>query len=179
MKPNRLFILAAIVMLFTASCTNPRTKQLDLIAEKEQSIFGDTIFWVSHERAHDLVAAYIAFSDKFPTDTLAPEMIFRAADISMNTGSPQAAVEMFTRIIDDYPEFRKVPEIYFLMAFAYDNHLRDFDNARRYYKEFISRFPEHELADDAGLLIHHLGKSPDELIKEFEALRQQESGITN
>ena len=56
----------------------------------------------------------------------------------------------------------------FLQAFVYENHVGDLSNAREKYIEFIQKYPEKDFADDAEICLQNLGKTPEELIREFE-----------
>ena len=54
-------------------------------------------------------------------------------------------------------------------AFTFENDLQDKDSAKKYYMDFLNRFPDHSFANDAKQLLSMIDKSPEELIKEFEA----------
>ncbi len=86
----------------------------------------------------------------------------------MNTNHSQEAINLYQRIINDYPEFRKAPECLFLKGYIYENYLNELDQAKVIYTEFIIKYPNNDFADDAQISIDNLGKSPEELIKEFE-----------
>jgi len=48
----------------------------------------------------------------------------------------------------------------------------DFKNngkAKELYELFLEKYPEHDFADDAQFSLQYLGKSPEELMMEFEA----------
>ena len=68
-----------------------------------------------------------------------------------------------------YPNSAKASESIFLCAFIYDTYLQKYDDARRYYKMFLKKYPNHPLAKDAQISLDNLGKTPDELVKEFES----------
>ncbi len=46
--------------------------------------------------------------------------------------------------------------------------LRDLDECKKYYEEFLEKYPESDFADDAEMSLKNLGKTPEELIMEFE-----------
>jgi outer membrane protein assembly factor BamD (BamD/ComL family) len=50
------------------------------------------------------------------------------------------------------------------MAYTYENNLHDLVRAKTLYEEFLQKFPNGELAQDAKLSLDNLGKSPEELI---------------
>ena len=71
-------------------------------------------------------------------------------------------------VIGDYGDFAKVPECYFLKGFVYENNIKDIKQARIAYTEFITKFPNHDLRDDAEISMKNLGKTPEQIVREFE-----------
>jgi len=80
----------------------------------------------------------------------------------------QKAIELFDRLMVEYPDYEKVPECLFMKAFIYDNNLQEYDKAKEVYLEFLEKYPDDEFADDARASINNLGKSLEEIIREFE-----------
>ncbi len=130
--------------------------------------FSDQSQGINKTRATQLVDAYIEYAGSFPDDSLAPEYLFRGADISMNMYESGRAIDLYDKILSSYPNFRKAPQCIFLKAFVYENNLNDLVNAKRYYLEFLEKYPDDDFADDAQISLENLGKTPEELIKEFE-----------
>jgi len=118
--------------------------------------------------AMDLILSYAKFANFFPKDSLSPDFLYKAADISRNIGEGKIAVNYYKRILNDYPEFDKNAITMFMLAFTYENILNDTSNARKYYKLFIKKYPNHEFADDAKNLLNLLGKDPTTIVQEFE-----------
>jgi TolA-binding protein len=90
---------------------------------------------------------------------------------------PRKAVQVFDRILSDYPNFEKTPQCLFLKGYVYENNLGDLQTAKEIYEEFIEKYPDDEFADDAEVSIKNLGKTPEELIKEFEEQAKEEGSI--
>ena len=59
-------------------------------------------------------------------------------------------------------------------AFVLENQINDYDQAKNTYEVFIEEYPDHPMRDDAEYSIKNMGKSPEELIKEFEANQEAE-----
>ncbi len=163
---NILFLLLSAGLM--ASCGSGRDKAVAEIKDFEDALFNDKGGIVSREKADDIVTMYVDFSETYPEDSLAVEYLFKAADISMNMNRPVKAVELYSLIREDYPDFRKAPECLFLKGYVYENYMNDLEKARAIYTEFIEKYPDNDFADDAEISIRNLGKSPEELIKEFE-----------
>lgn len=159
----------SFVMAFAiaASCSNPHQDALENIKEVENKTFSESGL-VNAEFVDDLIAAYENFAGEFPQDTLAPDYLFKAGDVAMNTNRSNKAIRLYDRIINEYSDYRKAPEALFLKGYVYENNLGRLDKAKAIYEEFLARHPDNEFADDAEVSLKYLGKSPEELIEIFQ-----------
>ncbi len=157
--------------IIIASCSSPQQKMKSAIEEQEKAFFasqpGET------KLAGVLIDSYIDYVDNYPSDKEAPDFLFKAADIAMNMSRPQQAITLFQRIIKEYPDYKKLPQCLFLQGYVYENNLGDLQKAREIYQEFLKKYPDDEFADDAEVSIKNLGKTPEQLIKEFEEKSKQ------
>lgn len=174
MKKSILFL--SIIIFFAIACNGPqkgnKTEDVSLnksIQKQEDKVFNSNQNRLQKQDAMALVNLYEKYANENPGDSLSPEYLFRAADISMNLGQPGQTIRLFNRILTEYPDFEKAPATLFLMAFVYEDQLQDYDNAEKYYELFLSKYPDSEFADDAEISLKNLGKSPEELIREFES----------
>lgn len=142
------------------------------IAEMEKEFFSETQTKMDKRKALDLVNLYVRFADENPDDENSPEYLFKAADISMNLNRPNQTIKLFDKILATYPTYSKTPSALFLKAFVYEDQLQDYDNAKKYYELFLTEYPDSEFTDDAEVSIKNLGKTPEELIQEFEENKQ-------
>ncbi len=171
------YFFTIFILVFLISCGPSKNDSIQGISEKEDALFNEKGGMTSLDKANELVVMYIEFADQYPEDSMAAEYIFKGADISMNINQPQQAIDLYDRIINDYPDFRKAPECLFLKGYVYENYFNDLDQARAIYTEFIEKYPENDFADDAQISINNLGKSPEELIQEFEEkMKAQQDG---
>lgn len=109
-----------------------------------------------------------AFAKKYPQDSLAPEVLFRAADVARGAGEFGQSIQLWGQVWRNYPQHRLAPDALFLQAFTFDNDLGAREEARTYYQKVIDQYPDHPLAMQATQLIEVLDKSPDELVRQFE-----------
>jgi TolA-binding protein len=114
------------------------------------------------------ITAYTRFASNFPNDTMAPSSLFNAAGIAMSLNQYQRAVSLYDTINTKYPTFRKAADCMFIRGFIYDDKLKDTAKARAMYQMVIDKYPNDSLATQARAAIAILGKSYDEIIKEFE-----------
>jgi TolA-binding protein len=114
------------------------------------------------------VKAYDDFYKNFPNDSLTPDFIFKAGEISTaNLQYPQALM-YYETITTKYPTFKLAPESLYLQAYLLDNFLNDEAKAKVIYEQVITKYPDLPYANDAKAAIKNLGKSDEELIKEFQ-----------
>ena len=121
-------------------------------------------------KAVKLLDVYKKFieNEEHKQDTILPEIIFKAGNLAMNVNRPQTAYSYFLLIGSKYPEHPRAEQAAFLKAFLLDNNMHKLDAAKEAYEDFIKRFPNSEFVDDAQASLKYLGKSPEELIQEFE-----------
>ncbi|HMN06844.1 MAG TPA: hypothetical protein PKD45_14075 [Flavobacteriales bacterium] len=125
---------------------------------------------VDRKGAQALQDVYLLYAKQNPLDSLTPEYIFRAAGLRSTLGDPKGSIELYDRIIRDFPGWRKITDTYFVKAFTIDNGLHQRGEAERAYQAVIDKFPGHELAEQSRLLIENLKYSDEELIQRFEAM---------
>ncbi|MFH0895947.1 MAG: tetratricopeptide repeat protein [Bacteroidota bacterium] len=169
------FLLPVIFALVFASCSEGRQTKIDKIKELEKVVHSKTETTFNVAKAKELADAYVDFAKEYPDDTAAASCCFKAASISMNTGNPNQAIELFDKIISDYPDFKKVPECMFLKAFTYDNFLKNIKKAEEGYNAFIKKYPDNEFADDAQSLLGMLGKTPEQISAELIAKQKTDT----
>ncbi|MBC8487165.1 MAG: tetratricopeptide repeat protein [Bacteroidetes bacterium] len=177
MKMIKTFGYLIITVVVLSACSSPKEKIQLNIKNLEETLFSDENKMVDRDKASELIDAYIEYADEFPDDKQAPDYLFKAGDMAMNLNMPHKAIEVFDRILQNYPDFEKTPQCLFLKGYVYENNLNDLEEARKIYTEFLEKFPDDEFADDAEVSIKNLGKSPEELIKEFEEQTKKEGDI--
>ncbi len=160
--------LLAVVAMFMVACTQPQNELREQISAAEKTLFRDSVTMLPDPvKADSIVDLYEDYAQKYQDDTLSPEYLFRAGDVCNGTGKYKEAVGYFGRV-QRYPNYAKLPAALFLQGFISENNLLDTAAARGYYEKFLSRFPDHKLAADVKLSLENMGKTPEELIHEFE-----------
>ncbi len=157
-----------ILLVFTA-CSGGRDKKITEIKDLESRLLKDSTSAKDEVAAYNLQVAYTDFSDKYPEDAEAPEYLFKAANLSIGLGWGESAINILNKFIDVYPQHANTPEAVFYKAFVYDNQLNDDVKAGEVYREYLEKYPNHEYAASADASIKNLGKSDEDLVREFEA----------
>ena len=118
--------------------------------------------------AQELVKKSQSYSELHPQDKKTAAVLFKAADLARGIGQYGKAIQLWGKVWRNYPDFDKAPDAVFMQAFTYENNLGDIQNAKRYYLQFIEKFPKNPLREQAVIALKNLGKSPEDLIKEFQ-----------
>ena len=144
---------------------------VERIRAQEDSLFAKSVF--DRRGAIALQDVYLAFAKNNPSDTMAPEYLFRAAGLASTLKEPQKSLDLYGRIIMDYPRWRRLPDTYYLRAFTIENELNDKAEAQKAYQEVIDRFPQHAFAAQAEQAIKNLPYTDEELIDRFKKMNPE------
>jgi TolA-binding protein len=171
----------SLIALALVSCGNTDEKQEQKVEVKSQmsrQTFIDQIKRYEAEMHKSMtlnpntaviaVKAYDDFATYFPNDSLTPDFLFKAGEISTANQQYKQALTYYERITKQYPNFKLKAESLYLQAYLLDNFLNDDAKAKVIYEEVIAKYPDLPYASDAKAAIKNLGKSDEELIKEFE-----------
>ena len=165
MKIVASFLILVISVTFL-SCSPSRQKMAGKISSLEAKMKTSTS--IDTNAVNELISGYQKFVTRFPDDSLSPDYLYRAASIAAGYQKGNQAIELFQKIITSYPNYKKTPECYFMLAFTYENVLGNLGKANEMYNTFIAKYPDHQLVQDAKTAIKYLGKSPDAMIRDFE-----------
>lgn len=150
-----------------------------------------------------LMWAYVSYIRQFPEDQFAPIYAFQGARLATQVGEDIAAIELLDLIHGDYKDFDQYPEALFLLAIEYENKIKSYltnrdpsqyvevkanprislarlrvlkplEEAEKLYKEFLQKYPKHELAPHAESGLKYLGQQPNDVVKDF-LLMQKDS----
>ncbi len=133
------------------------------------NMFNDSTFRLNEDRAELYIEACEAAVMTNADLPNAPEFLHRAAETARTLRNIPKAIDLYDWIIDKYPTHARASTSLFLKAFTYDNDLKDFEKAGKYYHEFLSKYPNDEFAESAKFLLDNLGKSEEELKQMLEA----------
>lgn len=98
------------------------------------------------EELRGLARAYADFANRCHDHPLAPEMLFRRADVLLGLGKPQEALAQYRDIHDNFSQFDQRAHCAFFMGFIYDAHLGDRAQATKVYREVLAIYPDSDAA---------------------------------
>ncbi len=164
MKKSSLILILAALMV---ACGPNKEERIAQIEDFEDSIFESAIV-ADEATADQLTKLYTDFADKYPADSLTPQYLLKAAEIQSNVMHTDRSIELFDRVINNYPDFEDVPTCYFLKGIAYESNSQ-FEEAKAAYQTFVDKYPDHYLAAQTRLMIPKVGMSPEEMLDDILA----------
>ena len=165
---NIVFISAIFFAVTFFACSPSSEKMKAKISKMEADL--KSAEQVDSTAVTELLSAYQNYASRYENDSLAPDYLYKAAGLAVGFNRGTQAIEIYETIINKYPEYKRVAECYFMEAFAYENVIGNIAKANEYYNKFLAKYPNHDLADDAQSAIRFLGKSPEEMVREFEQM---------
>lgn len=175
MRKHLFFVL--VTLAFFACKTDPNQK----IAQLEQQLVTlDQEIGGAKVTDKDKAAQFIKTSEELAAmvqqtdpDKYAAVLI-KAAGLAKTIEDPKKAIELYAKVSEGMPRHPKAPTALFMQAFVYENDLNDLYKAKITYESFLERYPnDPDFADDAQNSLKMLGKSPEEIIREFEKMQQE------
>lgn len=122
-----------------------------------------------------LLTEYENFADKNPSDPSGIEYLRKAADFYRYIGRPLRSITIYDKLYKNYPNYPYKAEMLFLQGFVFENEVRNTEAASVKYHVFLKEYPEHPLAKDVRISLQNLGKSPEQLVREFQEKAKQDS----
>ena len=169
-------IISTICLSFILfACKPSRDKSVAEINDLESSFYSEQAMVLNKARVDSLLKMYEDFITRFSQDTLAPVYLFKAANLTMSQGDGNKSVSLLDQFITKFPDHPKAPVCLFFKAFVYENLLHDLPLAKDNYLLYIEKYPNGEFVKDAQMSIKNLGKTPDQMIREFEAMQRYDS----
>ena len=140
----------------------------DYIAGLGQKLFNDSTKQIEYYNANNFITVSELYAMMLPDSPKSPDILHKAGEVARSVRSFSKAVELYDWIYTKYPNSDKAPQALFLKAFTLDNELKKYDDAKVLYEEFLQKYPDADFADDTEFLLKNLGKSEEEIIKNFE-----------
>jgi len=83
---------------------------------------------------------------------------YQKATTAYSAKDVKAAVDNFEKLIANYPKGENYSRALFMLGYINANDLKKYDDAKKYYNEFIQKFPNDSLAKAARYEIETMGK---------------------
>ena len=170
-----LVCFATTFLLFACNTKKDRQTAIDDIKKYEDSIDIQHSI-ISVETGMHLIDLYTGFARTYRSDSLAPEYWHRAAQVAANIHRPDLSVQYLDSVLVNYADYQRIAECCFYKGFVLENVAGDIEHARLAYQEFIDKYPDDPLANDARIIVENLGLSNEEFL---EKILSQNTDVQN
>ena len=179
MKTLKIFILYSFALLIVSCVHENKTNTESAAANKQsrQQYIDKIKKWetemhksmeLNSVTANQAIKAYDDFVKMFPEDSLSPDFLFKAGEITTATKQYPQSLQYYQQITNKYPKYKLYDISLYMQGVLLDNYLNDDAKAKIIYEEVIAKYPTSTYANDAKASIKNLGKSDEDLIKEFK-----------
>ena len=178
-KKRFIIVLIFIGVMVFQSCTNSnpdsskspaidKEQLTQQIKQLEDTLKAKAEQQIDRKLAKELINKSVAYVEAFPDDELSPAYLFRAGNVAVGISSFEEAANYFEMIHQKYTSYKRAPDALFLEGFTYENHLKDIEKAKKCYNDFLTRYPDDQLADQVRIVLENIDKTPEELVKSFQ-----------
>ena len=180
MKRIKTLSLITLVIFTLSACRSHKTEDLSLLKKLETDLNSSMNIKVDDKKVTDYVDACKKFVGSYPGDSVCSTLLLKAGRLEMNLTAKDRADEsiiLFDQVDQDYPHSKEAPVAMFMKGFYLENNMKNIQKAGDTYREFLRKYPNHQLAKDAKASLDNLGKPLDQIIKEFEAKHKDSSSV--
>jgi len=166
---KKTFAIGIVILLFLGSCqqktaVSEKDTLLEQIKESEQKSFNDSTLSYNKKATLSTINLYQKFIERYPEDSLASNFLFQCAQLSKSIDLYGEAIHNFKLFVEKYPNNKNTPKAMFLIGMIYENDIKNKEEAKKAYQDFIKKYPDDELSDDAQTLLQYLNLSDEELL---------------
>jgi TolA-binding protein len=186
-----LIISSALFLAYACNSSSKEAKQNDLIAKDsikpvidtpatkdcavlyKNAMMMDSIILIQNdvnaEIATKAIRAFTDYAFYCESDSMSPIYLIKTAQIAMAVNNANQAKVVLDRCISNYPKFKNKPAAMFMLAQLYDEQhlLNNEQEAKKIYEALIYEYPKSDWATNAKAAVKLLGKSDEQIIKEF------------
>jgi len=104
--------------------------------------------------------------------TKSPEELFELAQQAENDGDFKEAIDLYTLLLQKYPQNEHNYKAQFMIGFIYSEELNDLGQAKVAMQKVVDNYPDCDLADDALWMLEHMGEN----LEQMEFAGEEEEG---
>lgn len=131
-------------------------------------IYSDKTNRIDTKVANDFINIAEIHALLMPKSVKSAEYLHDAGRTAGYMRSFPKAIDLYSWVVDKYPDNEQTANSTFMLGYTYDNDMKDYGEARKYYEQFLSKYPEHDLAASAKVLLENLGVPDDEIIERLQ-----------
>lgn len=180
---SRIVLLSSIALILSA-CGGETSSTKALPAEDIKAIeaLESQLFSELQEPKEDvakkLMANYEQFAKEHPEHEQAPVYLDQSANIARSIFRDyKRGLACYEGIVEKYPDYDRIIDVKFFIAFMYDNELKDKAKAEEHYKAIAEQYPDHIFGRNAKDRLKTLHISDKELLEHWEKKNGQNREI--
>lgn len=175
---KKISFIVLFVIAFIAFSCQPKVSEKEQISNRidtlEYEIYESGMELLDDRKPNEIAALYKSYAQKFPDDTLSVDYWFKAAQVEVGLNIPLQAIQSLDSLIIKYPDAKNIPSALQFKAFIWDDRLGNINKAALVLDYLIENYPDSELIENAKAYKASLGKSPEEIILEMEAMSKKQ-----
>lgn len=144
----------------------PKAELSKKIEELEKELYAAQE--LNEDKAKKMISLYETYYQNYFKDQVCADYLFKAGELAENINQAYRAIDFYTKCYEEYPAYKLNNLCLFRMANLYDFKLNDYIKAKALYMEVKEKYPKTDLAKDADAAIKMMGKSDQQMVKEFE-----------
>ncbi len=162
------FIFLSFLML---SCNDGKTDLVNQIEELTAVMKNED--FPSDVNMDAIIGLYDQYINAYPEDAATFSYMELKAKYLGASNKYDESIAVYDEIIAKYDDDAKVADALFMQAFIEENYKGDKQAAEKRYQDFLAKYPDHELADDARFSLENLNLTDEQI---FEKLMKMQSG---
>lgn len=179
---NKLISFGILISALFFSCTsaekNDKTssenqdsqqEQLDRVIALETEMGNSDPFKLNDSLANRMVIAYKSYVNNFPSDTLNPHFLFKAADVERGLRRPLDAIQTLEMLLQMYPEHKIASKTLIVQGFIFETELDMKGPAYDKYNTYIERYPDHPKVAEVRMMRDAVQLQDSALMSRFKA----------
>jgi len=139
-----------------------------MLADLGSRIYSDKTNRIDSKVANDFINIAEIHALLMPKSAKSAEFLHDAGRTAGYMRSFPKAIDLYSWVVEKYPNNEQTANSTFMLGYTYDNDMKDYGEARKYYEQFLSKYPSHDLAASAKVLLENLGVPDDEIIEKLQ-----------
>ncbi len=151
-----------------AKIVNDTLNMAKMLQDLGGRIYSDETNRIDYKVGNDFINIAEIHAVFLPDDPKTAEYLHDAGRTAGYMKSFPKAIDLYRMVVEKYPNDAQTANSTFMLGYTYDNDLKDYGEARKYYEMFLSKYPSHDLAASAKVLLENLGVPDDEIIEKLQ-----------
>lgn len=174
---RKIFLLISIVYALATACTGKKQNAQYFESKLDSLNRNSARGIVDTQKVTALTNDIEAYAASNPNDTAAPRLLFNLARAQQANKMYDRSIQTLRLLRKQHPQSEYASKSLVLEGFVNANMTQRYDDAKKAYNEYLEKYSnvDSNLTRDIKLELQTMGKTPDELMQEFEARQKQDS----